>query len=496
MRRDQGFTVAELVVAVGILFFVVTALFGLVSASTTTSVSAKQRALAVDAGSSYIEDIRAMPYEAVGVVGAPLSEPTGTLVPTTTTRNNITTTIDPEVSWVNDLQLPGEQDYKKVVLTVTATAPSVGPFTHVVTTYVRNTATNPQSDFTDLSPTIRFTPGTPAEGAVIYGTANFGFGAIAGHESTDGILTVVRLIGGGGLLQTSGGDRAEWGPNLHEFTTTPNPFYWDTTKSRETSPGSGVWEPLYPDGPITLVAEAIDTQNDRTYVQRHYVIDNSPPGAPSDVTLTSPNPQPVPLRITWVPGVDGTALATNHSVTVYQQNSTSTDMASWANLGSFVVATPEGNPPTMSYDYTEPAFFSRYAAAVAAVGPRSSSAPVLGGPHTTRPSISGTATIAGNDEKHSLTITPPTFPCVGQVRYSWSVSVDGGAWTTPIETTTGNSFTRTVADKNRTYRYRATVTYTPAGPDSTASVTHTQICGQENKVSTDFTFVQVWTQWW
>ena len=139
MRRDQGFTVAEMVIAAAILFIVLTGLFGLVAASTQTSASAKLRAVAVDSAGSYIESVRAMPY---GQVGTPSGTPTGTLVATTGTTAGLSVLITPVVTWVADPNLTNSHDYKKLSLTVVVTKPGLRSYTYTVSTYVRDPSTN------------------------------------------------------------------------------------------------------------------------------------------------------------------------------------------------------------------------------------------------------------------------------------------------------------------------------------------------------------------
>ena len=64
---DSGMTVVEVVVASFILFFVLTAVLGLVGATTQTSVSAKQRTAMTNAVSSYIEHVRSLPFNRVAL---------------------------------------------------------------------------------------------------------------------------------------------------------------------------------------------------------------------------------------------------------------------------------------------------------------------------------------------------------------------------------------------------------------------------------------------
>jgi len=500
MKRDQGFSVAELVVAVAILFFVLTALFGLVGATTGLSASAKQRALAVDAGGSFVEDVRTMPYEQVGVVGAPSSEPTGTLTVKTVNRNNMSITITPNVTWVDDTELPGDKNYKKVVLTVVVTRLAGNPYTYTVTTYVRNRSTNPGMVVGGASddPTIAFADYVPPDGSVIYGQSVL-VGATAGHEAADGVLTIMRIIGGNGLVRSTDGGRAEWAVNAHTFTSTPNPFIWDTTLSYEdTSSGSPVTVYYYPDGPITLVAEILDTQNHRAFVTRNYIVDNDPPDAPTNPAIATPTPPTTPLRMSWTPGADGSTPAPSHRVVVYTQDNANTDPTEWGAQSPVVVTTPEGDPSTVAYDHPGAAPFSRYVFSVVALSARGTpSLQTVSPPFTTRPVLTGVASTSGSSATHELAVTAPTFPCVGDVTYDWYVSVNGGSWANVVaQDPTSATLERTGLNKNSTYRYRVAVNYTPTGPASTSTFAYSQIAGQTNKGQSNFTAVNDWTKWW
>src|SRR5512139_635268 len=64
---DSGMSVVEVVVASFILFFVLTAVLGLIGATTKSSISARQRTAMTNAVSSYIEHVRALPFDQVAL---------------------------------------------------------------------------------------------------------------------------------------------------------------------------------------------------------------------------------------------------------------------------------------------------------------------------------------------------------------------------------------------------------------------------------------------
>src|SRR5512135_2825737 len=81
---DAGMTVVEVVVASFILFFVLTAVLGLVGATTRTSISAKQRTAMTNAVSSYIEYVRSLPFDQVALTNG---SPSGRVEPTVVKRD-------------------------------------------------------------------------------------------------------------------------------------------------------------------------------------------------------------------------------------------------------------------------------------------------------------------------------------------------------------------------------------------------------------------------
>ena len=163
MRREEGFTVVELVIAASILFIVLTGLFGLSIASVALGTKGKQRAVAAAAAGSYLEAIRATTGTAAGydTIGTPGGNPNGVWVANTSVEQGLTVTVTPTITWVDDTNLPAANDYKKVTLAVNVSG-SFTDYDYSVTTYVRSQSTSA----TPVGlPTIEFTSGTPPEGS-------------------------------------------------------------------------------------------------------------------------------------------------------------------------------------------------------------------------------------------------------------------------------------------------------------------------------------------
>jgi Tfp pilus assembly protein PilV len=120
-RRDDGFTVVELVVAAAILFFAMTALVGLLGASTNMTASAKSRSALTNTIASELETIRMLRIEEVDY------DTSGGQIPHTkvvTLENGVTLTL---VYTITDRT--AQNNTKEVLIRGTATRPGFAPVT-------------------------------------------------------------------------------------------------------------------------------------------------------------------------------------------------------------------------------------------------------------------------------------------------------------------------------------------------------------------------------
>lgn len=93
---DEGFTFAELLVALSLLLISLIAVAGLATTSSLMTANARQRSAMVNAAASYLERVRQGSYADIGTRSG---NPSGTLDPTTTVNGAYTITITPEVRW-------------------------------------------------------------------------------------------------------------------------------------------------------------------------------------------------------------------------------------------------------------------------------------------------------------------------------------------------------------------------------------------------------------
>jgi Tfp pilus assembly protein PilV len=119
-REERGVTLMEMVVAMGIFATVTTPLAGVMTASMKSHLGSQERTLAEQAAAAQIESVRALPYDAVGVVNG---NPPGSVVATRAlAAPGIDATVATQISFVSDPTRTGYvtgADYKKVVVTVT-----------------------------------------------------------------------------------------------------------------------------------------------------------------------------------------------------------------------------------------------------------------------------------------------------------------------------------------------------------------------------------------
>jgi Tfp pilus assembly protein PilV len=160
IRRDEGFSVAEVVIAASILFFVLTAMVGLVGASQKMTVSARQKTAITNATAAYIDRLRAIDYEDIAI------EPAGTVKAVEEISYG-----DYVVTFNNRVDFrDGLGGAKLRTLYVRATATIYGKtFTHSAVVDISNPKddTHASSLIDPNDPVITFTSQTPPEHSVV-----------------------------------------------------------------------------------------------------------------------------------------------------------------------------------------------------------------------------------------------------------------------------------------------------------------------------------------
>lgn len=486
---DDGFTIVEVLISSAILFFVATALFGLVSTSTLLSVTAKADTIAVNAANTFLEQVRRLPFDQITQARI------DTLAAASaTTVDGVAVTI---TATVTDQWLPGQvpaseaSPYRRVAVRVTATGPTGRPFVFNTGTFVGNftgaaavgaipTVTpgvppvtppgaTPRPIITVLSP-------TPTSGVVRGSSVFMGMDAEAGGPAVS--LTTVRITVEGSEIAS----RTLSGEQTARVSTN-----WDTTSLT--------------DGSYPIQFSARDSLGQLTFRQWSLIVDNHPPNPPGTPVITSATGNTA-ATYTWATAMDGRDPVSAYRFVVNQQSQTA---ATFSQVGApFVTNTNSFAAPTES--------FRRYRFDVRSLGPevsaplvRNESSPVSSAFYVSRPSFTGTPTV-DQEARHNkalefrvtLTSDLPRFQTQGTVTYSWqyreSWAANPDTWVA-LGTTNPLSVTRTAAANGPGwFEIRCVVTVTPAG-GSSISVPSSVVRYTVAERSTDLPQSRIWSAW-
>ncbi len=501
IRRDEGMSVLEIMIAAVILFIVLTGVLGLVGTTTMMGVDAKQRNVMVNALNTYVERVQSLPFDTVALVGDG-----GALASEETTRvGEFTVTIRPAVADGTNAAL------KSLTVAITVSANGRTPVSMTTTVPIRDrsqflTQANrtPETD-----PSIAFIDAyTPAEGAVVWDTSCVGATgvlklAVEAAAVTGRTITNVALwVDDSYVVQDSSANPANWNPATETFSETT--FIWNTHQTEEVIQEDGSYLPveIIADGMRTISAYVLDDQGVSVYTVRHLLVDNHAPGIPGvPATVAESNTS---ATLSWLKSSDGTTDSDHYQVRMFKQPSNDTGpMNPFEHWPEVTVGTPSGT----TLAYASGTSFSRYYPAVRALSPRNlASAYTTGTPiFVTRPLITGnvvaTKKSTGNPKYWklvtTLSCTTPTFPVKSSspTIYTWyrvlpgqSPTVVGTNSTTLSDTyqLDGNPSTSAPA-----VQYYCIATYTPDGVDGgVTSTTKTNTVTVQAEASGTFTYAE------
>lgn len=480
LSSDEGMTLVEILVAVTILFIVVTAMLPMLFQTTMMASQAKAQAAITNAVSSYIEDIRALPYDEIAIVG---TEPGASVEPTRATAvDGYTVLMQASIDWVDDPDLFGTQNYKELTVDATATAAGKPSLTYTTSTFIWGSGESGSASI----PLVMFTGSSPEGQEVVYGSVVL----VGGHaEAISSGAQIAKLVlkVDSEYLPDASGSFAEFAPLE---TPTEQTWLWDTTAAsmvvdEEGSPvldaeGHVQYRYFSPDGRRVLKVQAWDTLGLTNYVTRVVVVDNYAPSPTSSANLAAS--QSTALTAAWDEAMDGTDPAAGYNIRLRKASTSASDPSSWVytttEVGAVTNAALAGTP------------FSRYFVQVQSESPRGlidEDAWVDSSIVITRPELTGTTrqvvTKSGSSYHISATVTAnvsdPTFATTGAVTYDlWrstslatlgtgspyrsGVAFDGSSWSETI--TDGASYPKGATTP--TYYYKVRATFTPYGDGS------------------------------
>ncbi|MDZ4169139.1 MAG: hypothetical protein U1E26_05740 [Coriobacteriia bacterium] len=481
LNRSDGFSLAEVLFSVAIMFFVLTGIIGLMGVSSSMTVQAKQKTVLVNAVASEIDRLRGLPFDQL-VSGSTQRDYSGVLV---------------DVNMTVETKSAGGNEYYKLVR-ITATGEMQGEtLSYSTSVVIRNPSNNMTLDSDPDAPTIAFTADAPTADEVFFAGERLGGGAIilkTRADSPSASLSEIRYQVAGTTLTQGNGSSAI-------FTPTSNPYYASPTWN--TAAGS------LADGFQTVTVTAVDSEQRTASVNRRFILDNTPalaPGIPSGIGLDSAS-----VRLTWDAARDGGAgedpaawfWASQYQYSVYRQPLTgTTSPLTWplavqsTTPAAATVAEAILNKGPLSRDtsvtVSGPALtrasppFSRFFVRVHSGRPRGIGESYADSTSlvVTRPELicdsSAQSTVAYGSKSGnryattpSLKVTKPNFPFTGTPVYSVRYRVPGGAWTawpvTPITVTQNSGYVTlsSAAWSNGAlvaYQFQVTITgITPSG---------------------------------
>lgn len=467
-------SIVEIVIAAFILFFVLTAILGLVSTTTRMGISAKERTAVTNAMSSHMEWIRSLEYDEVAILGL---EPSGTVPAQTSTMVDgftvvITTTISETAAQVKEIQVDA-----------VATHPAYTPMKMSQHVSIRDYRSGLTTIVKAAGPTVEW-GSTPSEGTVVYSRYVSG-GALLNivadvQTGTSGVpITDLRFYCSGQLLRNSASvnaDVAAWQPNTESVVKS---FNWNTEQVDDLGNPDAI-----ADGWRTVRIEATDADGRRTIKERRFLVDNDLPGMPPGTAPTVSLAQvtsDLESRLSWEILKDGTDDSWGYGVKIYKVD---------VNGSSVLQNTvdPEGVPVDYRVSaaaYLQPTTaFSRYTAAVRAYSPRLMTSNYANIPtYVSYPMLTGTShtTYTGRNAARTsstvvnVAVTPPTFGCSSLTydlyRSMSATNLGATAYKSNIGATYSETISKAVGKFGTPdpYYYRYKITYVAKGSTAAGS---------------------------
>ena len=474
---DAGMTIIEIVVAAAILFIILTGVLGLIGQTTLISQQANEITVANNAVAGYVEWVRSLDFETIGISGETSG---GVLAATeTTTTGDYTITIIPTVE-------DGANDaIKELTMNVTVLRADGlrESFETMVIIRDKDQFITQANQDPALAPKVTFVAPTPPAGSVAYdavyvdsggSVSPFNIGVTA-EAAGDRVIEQVSIwCDDTYILENSSAQRADWQLEtpVEEWTLSPY-FLWNTHQTQTYVDENGVeyTVEVIKDGKRSLIVYARDNNGDVSYQTRQIFVDNYPPDDPAPPVTTVQSA--TRAMIDWPPTSDGTDYADHYFLHLYQQKSAAEFAADDSDhFKELAIPTGETAYPTedvYDFDWAQP--MSRYYATVMAVSPR----PLYSENYSesevafvTRPRVSGTYAVVKSSGKYTttvnLTTTPPTFYTWDpQPQYDWWWRYSNG--TTGHELKSTPSFTKSFGPNKDAYimEFWVNVSYKPAG---------------------------------
>lgn len=368
--HDEGFSLLEVMFASFVAFFMLTAIFGVLVASSGEGRIASVDTIATNLAQLAVEQARQLPYDSVGTTNAPSGQPVGVLPALETTVSQGTTfTISRTVVWQNDpLASPSGggtdlgHDYKMLTVGVSWTGGHTTPIVTYITDHTSDSppppivqwVTRPPAnavlftDYTDpLHPVTRVWNGSTATPNGYDASAQAALCASASVNATTGAITVVEFTNGNAVIPTPWSGSAAYVLYPANGLGQASPLAIDLA----AVDASGV--AIFNEGTNMLSASAFTNLGGSGSASTYITVDNTAPPFPAGSVVTATVPPASAdryaskLLIGWTPPMDAPdSVCLRYDLTVQPYNGTATTYL-WQDLGTSGSAILATNSPTV-----------------------------------------------------------------------------------------------------------------------------------------------------
>lgn len=284
---EAGFTVVEVVIAAAVMFFVLTAVIGLLGASSNMTVQAKQRAVMTNAVSNYVDTLRQSPWDSI--------ESSSVVV----VVNNITVSMSVNV----ELRQEDGQDIIKVIrISAVSTLNGKSQMYETSVALLRNPNFNRTLQTDPDAPVVYFMSEAPDDDEVVWADQQDSgpiFLRTKAFSPVDKVKEVTYDITG----------RATMDP-LAVYTPDP------TVQSYYSAPTLNTLAENIGDGFQTVSVMVTDEMQRIGTMKRRFIVDNVAPSNPGTPTVNTNDP--FLLVIDWAAAPDGGTLESPNFASHYE----------------------------------------------------------------------------------------------------------------------------------------------------------------------------------
>lgn len=328
-RRDDGFSVVEVVFAAAILFVALTALIGLMGASSRMTASSRAKTILTNEVASQLDSARAIPFDNLALTTA---VPPGQVPPTITyTKSGYTITMAYTIT-----DRSAVNGTKEITVVGTISAPGFPDIRTSAFAAVRNRVGGSTVVDNNL-PVIEIIDPTPPAETIVAGNQVSGGGNLnivtRSTSTSHKIKSVEYLVGTSTMLKSGTTIYAD--PAQHDFSGDNAEETWSFQWHTRQVDQAGV--PSVQDGARTIRVIATDDQDRKSPpAQRTFIVDNYPPNIPTGRNLSwtgyvdNSGNAAQSLSAVWNAAMDGTDVAPYHLAEVYENTRGESDFAQWS----------------------------------------------------------------------------------------------------------------------------------------------------------------------